>query len=170
MCFFDRVMLHLSIQKMMYPSSPWKQIYSMCQFFPLLFVYPVRNIIWACRRVFLEKHRTLTIPMHMVHPAVFCFCFYFLFFFWGGGYIVFVYCSLSLNYILLISIRILSHFHTLSKDWKIVLFIQFNASFWFISILLHLVIKLIYLGSVVIYFLLICFNLTHWKFSKAIWK
>ena len=55
----------------MYPSAPWKLICSTCHSFPFLFRLPRTWLLWATRRVFLEKQRTLTLPMHLVHVPSF---------------------------------------------------------------------------------------------------
>ena len=110
-------------------SAPWKLICSMCHSFPLSFVYPGLDFLWATRRVFLEKQRTLTIPVHLVHAPSFLwspscsFTFVTLcVLFW----LFYVLCSvclfsmsglswMSLDYVLLISARIFVPLITLSQ-------------------------------------------------------
>ena len=58
----------------MYLSEPWEPICSMCISFPFLFcvhLYLELDFLLTTVRVFLEKQRTLTLPMHLVYASCF---------------------------------------------------------------------------------------------------
>ena len=52
-------------------SATWTLICSTCHNFPLLFRLPRTWLLWATQRVFVEKRRTLTQPVHPVHAPRF---------------------------------------------------------------------------------------------------
>ena len=54
-----------------YPSAPWEPVCSMCHSFLSSFVYSGLDSLWATRRVFQEKQRTLTQPVHLVNDPNF---------------------------------------------------------------------------------------------------
>ena len=104
----------------MCPSAPWKPICSTCHNFLSSFVYPGLVCLWATRRVFLEKQRTLTLPVQLVHAPSFMLgpsCSFTFVTFYALFQLRYVLCCVGLfsmsglcpcmDYILLISARIL---------------------------------------------------------------
>ena len=58
------------LTNMVRPSQTWEMTCFPCHSFPSLF-YTGHDIIWATWRVFHEKQRTLTLPVHLVHTPSF---------------------------------------------------------------------------------------------------
>ncbi len=58
------------LTNMVWPSQKWDMTCFLCHSFPSSF-NTGHDIIWSTRRVFHEKQRTLTLPVHLVHTPSF---------------------------------------------------------------------------------------------------
>ena len=119
-----------SLIVMVYLFAPWKLIYWSCQCSFLPSTTTNLTFLWATQRVFLEKQRTLSLQVHLVHaPSVLveselliCFCYFVCIDLVTSCSLfcvsVFHVWSLSLDYFLLFSTRTLVHLITVCEIYE----------------------------------------------------
>ena len=77
-----------------YPSAPWKLIGQRVVVYLSSFVYHGLDFLWATRQMFLEKQRTLTLPLNLFHAHSFngVWVAHLLLVLWMYDFSYFVYC------------------------------------------------------------------------------